>query len=231
LILFIYRSKVQGNNIADNFNRMGIPSFVCSPEKVINNVSNKYKAIVVSIPSDDYAVYDAEFVYSLKIYYLGAPVFAICNTEDLNKVEALYAYDKVFTTAMTPNEVRKHIQLHQYDNDLPRTGVYRLKGLDASLNLEHPQYYYNEMVFTHNEKMVLRTLITMYPSPVTANELLKHAMKKNNSPDSTIIRTIISGINKKFKEEFKRKLIEISEDKSGYIIITPSKARQFKYIG
>lgn len=228
MILFVYRSKVLGNNIADNFNRMGVPSLVCSPEKVINNVSNKYKAIVVSIPSDDYAVYDAEFVYSLKIYSLGAPVFAICNTEDLDKVEALYAYDKVFTTAMTPNDVLKYIQLHQYDNDLPRTGVYRLAGLDASLNLDFPQYYYNELFLTHNEKMVLRTLIMLYPSPVNASELLKHAMKKNNSPDSASIRTVICGINKKFKENFNRKLIEISEDKSGYIIITPSKARQLK---
>ena len=226
MILFIYRSKKLGNSIADNFNRIGIPSFVSSPEGAIKNASNKYKAVVVSIPSDEYGIYDAEFVYSIKIYCLSTPVFAICNTEDLDKVESLYAFDKVFTTNDTPSNIMRQIQLYQYENELRRTGIFRLSGYDASLNLKNPQFFYNEFPLTHNETMILRTLIALYPSPVTANELLKHAFKKNNAPDVSSVRTVICGMNKKFKETFNRKLIELSDDKSGYIIVMPSKARQ-----
>ena len=228
MILFIYRSKTQGNNIADHFNRMGVPSLVTSPENAIHNISNKYLGIVVSIPRDDYKIYDAEFVHSLKIYSLGAPIFAICDPDDLEKVEHLYAYDEIFTTDMNFSGILKGIQLHQYYNDLPRTGVYRLSGLDVSLNLENPLFYFNEFSLTHNEKMVLRTLIRMFPSSISSKDILNHSLKRANQPDASIIRTIICSVNKKFKEKFNRKVIEISEDKGGYTIITSKMIQERK---
>lgn len=220
LILFVYRSRAQGNGMADSFNRMGVPSHVTSPESIINDISNRYLAIVVCIPADEFHIYDTEYVYSLKVYSIGAPIFAICEPENLSKAKELYTFDDVFTTDMTPHQILTGIQLYQYDNCLARTGVYRLTGLNASLNRNNPEFYFTEFALTHNEKMILRTLIRVYPNPISAKDLLRHAFKKVNTPSISNVRTLICGINKKFKVEFGRKLIEISSDKTGYIIIT-----------
>lgn len=221
MILFIYRSKANGNRAAEIFNRIGIPSRVCSPESAHTLVSNCYRAIVFSVPVDELFIYGADFIKSIRSYSLGAPVFAICKSDELSMYNELSCFDRVFSKDEYPSKILNSIQNYQYENKLDISGIYRLAGIDASLNLKYVTYFDDPIKLTTNEKLILRTLISVYPNPIKAKDILKYAFRASRLPEISTIRAHICGINKKYLALTKRKLIEMTEERDGYVIQTP----------
>ncbi len=221
MILFIYRSKTYGSRAAETFNRIGIPSRVTSPESAHTVVSNRYRAIIFSVPSDELFIYGKEYVISLKTYSLGAPVFAICAPDETDTYTSLGCFDAVFSKDEYPARILRYIQKYQRENGLALLGSYMLAGIDASISNERVTYFGDTLRLTANEKLILRTLIRIYPNPIKAKDILKYAFRASRLPEVSTVRAHICGINKKYFALTGRKLIEMSEDSDGYVVQTP----------
>ena len=226
LILVIDKSEKNATTIADIFYYMGILSAVSTPERALSDVSNRYTAIIVSDPERIPSV--KELVSSLREYSLGAPVFALSDDTDMllnSDFDVYSAFDIVIPQNSYSSDVVSKIITYQRERSMKLTGTYKLAGIDASIFSKTVTYFDTPLKFTKTETMIIRYMISVYPTYAKAKDVLKFAFKINNRPELSNIRTHISVINKKFREITGRNLI-FSEQKMGYSILTPIKERE-----
>ena len=106
------------------------------------------------------------------------------------------------------------------DLSLPLPGEYKLSGINASVNLPFSFAFDKKLPFTKTENMIVRTLISLYPTPIDSKLILKYALRATRLPDVSSIRTHISVINRKFRNISGNNLITMLKGR-GYIIATP----------
>ncbi len=225
MILIIDKSLKNARTIQDLFYYMGIPAAASSPEYAIREVSNRYRAILISNPENIGNTF--ELIKSLRTYSLGAPVFALCENPEKFKLEnhaSAYTFDNVLNSNISSSEAFYEIVNYQTENKLPLLGDYKLSGIDAAVSLSGVYYFDTLLPFTKTETMILRFLIRAYPSPAPSREILKYAFKPSKSPELQSIRTHISIMNKKFKEITGRNIV-YSEPRLGYTVLTPELAQ------
>ncbi|MBQ9069852.1 MAG: helix-turn-helix domain-containing protein [Clostridia bacterium] len=214
MILIIDKSLKNAATISDIFHYMGIVSGISAPERAVNEISNRYHAIL--IPSPERIPAHEELIRSLRTYSLGAPIFALTsNISDPGFDVTLF--DKVFDNNSTSSSVAVSILKYQDSRVMKFIGNYLLAGIDASIFQNSVTYFDIPISFTKTETMILRYLISAYPNRAKAEDILKYAFKFENKPEITNIRTHISSINKKFNNLTGRNLI-FSEARLGYII-------------
>ncbi len=225
MILVIDKSLKNARTIQDLFYYMGIPAAAVNPENAVREISNRYRAVLISNPESIGTL--NEFIKTLNTYSLGAPIFALCENPEKFKYEnPSYAllFDGIFNSDIKSSEVFYRITDFQTEHKLPQIGDYKLSGIDASVFRNDVYFFDTPIHFTKTETMILRFLIRSYPSASFAKDLLKYAFKTSKIPEIQSIRTHISVMNKKFKTITGRNLI-YSEPRAGYTLFTPELAQ------
>ncbi len=214
MILIVDKSPKHATLISDIFRYMGILSATTSPEKAMSDISNRHRAILISSPEKINAA--DELIRNLRTYSLGAPIFALSRTASCEGFDKKL-FDKIFDYDSYSASVVISILDYQKEHKLKYLGNYTLAGIDASIFIKGVTYFDDPFPLTKTETMILRYLISTYPSRAKAAEILKYAFRSENKPEITNIRTHIYSINRKFKELTGRALI-LSEAREGYRI-------------
>ena len=213
MILVIDESKKAAENLAGAFSYMGFLSLGVTPSEALTEISALYRAVVVT--SAPRITSPEELVSRLR-ERSGAPIFSITDKPggtgsevfDLEIERGAYA-------ALIAERLIEYCDSHE----LAVPGHYTALGIDASADLEGAMYFWQPLPFTKTECMILRYLIRSYPTPASAEKILKYAYRPSRRPDTANIRTHISIMNKKFKSVTQRPLIE-AEFGEGYYLST-----------
>lgn len=220
MILILSDNKEIGENFKDFYFRLGLPSLSTDLHSFHSRIDSKFRAIIILLGSNEAPDCDEEFIRSLRLLFNNTPIFMI-KKPPLPPKNTLEEINCVLNIPLAPSLVLEEIHSYQESNRLPKCGVYRLSGLDASLDLKIPTYHGALLPLTAGEKMILRVLIRFYPTPISTSRIIDYAFLKSKIPEKSNIRAHICGINKKFHQVAQRKLIEPADDRRGYIIQTP----------
>jgi DNA-binding response OmpR family regulator len=216
MILVIDKEKRAARNLSDALSYMGFISIGSTPSEALSEISTIYRAVIITSVE---ALPDAEdYVRRLRSYAKSVPIYAIFDSPEGSKYSHLFSAS--FKRGTYASRLAEGIIMHCDDNDLPPPGFYALAGIDISVDLRTPTYFFTPLPFTKTELMILRYLFRMYPNTVKSEKILKYAYRPSKRPDVANIRTHISIINKKFKEITGRNLVYQVFGK-GYSILTP----------
>ena len=213
MILVISRTKSHAASLAEMFNIMGILSFPATPSEALSEISISYRAAIIISP--DALPEPQDFLARIKRYHSTIPLFAISDGE-----KDYGAFNIVFRKGTRASELAYEISEYQKKSALPVIGDYRLAGIDAVASEREITYFDTVLPFTKTEAMILRYLMRVYPSPMSAKAIIKHALRPSRSPDEASIRTHVSKMNMKFRKISGRNII-FHADKIGYTVLTP----------
>lgn len=215
MILVVDKHRRAARNLSDALSYMGFISTGVTPSEALSEISTIYRAVIITSVE---ALPDAEdYVSRLKRYAQDVPIFAVFDSVD-NKYSHLFA--ECFKRGGYASRLAEGIIRYCDDKDLSLPGHYALAGLDISVDLRTPTYFFTPLPFTKTELMILRYLFRIYPSTAKSEKILKYAYRPARRPDPSNIRTHISIINKKFKAITGRNLVYQMFGK-GYSILTP----------
>lgn len=214
MILIINKSKKNARALSDMLYYIGILSYGSTPEEALSEVSPIYRAIIIENP--DLLADKKDYVSRLRSY-ANIPIFSICDFPDSDDD---LLFEATIKSGSYAYQIFKVINKYCNNNSYHSPGVYRLAGIEATINRRLPKFLYRLLPFTKTETMILRALIRLYPIPINSKSLLKYAFRQARTPDVSSVRTHISIMNKKFREISGRNLIYFSEDK-GYKLLTP----------
>lgn len=215
MILVVDKHKRAARNLSDALSYMGFVAMGVTPSEALSEISTLYRAVIITSVE---ALPDPEdYVTRLKQYAKDVPIFAIFDSTD-NKYSHLFATS--FRRGGYASRLAEGIIRYCDDNELSMPGHYALAGLDISVDLRTPTYFFTPLPFTKTELMILRYLFRIYPATAKSEKILKYAYRPAKRPDPSNIRTHISIINKKFKSITGRNLVYQVFGK-GYSILTP----------
>ncbi len=217
MILVIDESKKAAENLAGALSYMGFLSIGVTPSDAVNEISELYRAVIVTSLSR--ITSPKELVCRLR-ERSAAPIFSITDKPGGDMAEIFDAEIKRGAyAAVIAEEVIEFCDAHE----LVIPGHYTALGIDASADLDGATYFWEPLPFTKTECMILRYLIRAYPTPVSAEKILKYAYRPSRRPDAANIRTHISIMNKKFRSVTGRSLIN-AEFGEGYYISARAEA-------
>ena len=214
MILIINKSRKEAQRLSEMFYFMGIVSYAATPSEALAEISTVYSAVIVMNPS---ILPDKEdYVFRLRSY-ANLPTFAISDAPE--SIDGII-FDGVMKGAPYASKILSYITNFCTLRGLKSPGLYKLAGIDASVNLITPVYLSKALPFTKTELMILRTLIATYPAPIKASLILKYAFKPTKKPELPNIRTHVSIMNKKFRSITDRNVIILTPSE-GYKVLTP----------
>ena len=219
MLLIVDRSQKSAETICDIFNFFGILAYPVTYEQALREVSNRFDAIIIVSPEQSGNL--EEFVKSLRVYSLGAPVYAI--TDKIGDVSYSEIFDKTYYRPTFNTSTVFDLALFKKQRSKRIIGNYKLAGIDACVFHDNITYFGKPIKLTKTESMIFRYLISAYPNPAKAADVLKFAFKSSKRPDVANVRTHISIINKKFSKAFGKSIIKL-EPKQGYIIVPVAKS-------
>lgn len=211
MILVIDESKKAAEGLATAFSYMGFLSVGVTPSEAANELSPLYRAVVIT--STPRITSPTELVSKLK-RLADCPVFSIT---DKPGGENSAIFDEEIERGAYAAAIAERIIEYCDAHELPIPGHYTTMGIDVSADLSGATYFWQPVPFTKTECMILRYLIRTYPTPVSADRILKYAYRPSRRPDAANIRTHISIMNKKFRTVTGMPLIE-AEFGEGYYI-------------
>lgn len=214
MILIINKSKKDARDLAEMFHYMGTLAYAATPTDALSETSNIYSAIIIMKPES--LPCKEDFCARLRSY-VNTPIFALTDLQDLNDS---IIFDGVMKLGTYASRILDFIFSYTENRSIKSPGTYKLAGIDASAYFNIPMYFNKPLPFTKTETMILRTLITMYPTPANSKDILKYAFRQSKVPELSNIRTHISVMNKKFREITGRNIITLSTGE-GYLIQTP----------
>ena len=215
MVLIIHTSRSKARDISDIFYYMGVVSYATTPAEAISEVARGYRAALVV---DAELLPDAKiFVDKLRSYNMQMPIFAISDDETTARHDI---FDGVYPNDIYSSTLVEEIVRFQVERGLPVTSQYRLAGIEASCNAAVVSVFERALIFTKTETMILRYMISAYPTPKDTKSILKYAFKPLRKPEESSIRTHISVMNKKFSRLAGVPLTFPSLE-VGYVIATP----------
>jgi DNA-binding response OmpR family regulator len=195
---------------------MGVLSYAAIPSEAFSEISNLYTAVLVLCPEK---LPDAKnFVERLRSYNSRIPIFAI--TDASPELYAEEIFDGSYPDSIYSSTLVEEIVKYQMKKNLPLTAHYRLAGIDASCDKDRVTVFDKGIGFTKTETMILRYLISSYPIPQSAGEIIKYSFKPSKKPEITSIRTHVSVMNRKFRE-IRGKNLFLNIQGKGYVVSTP----------
>ena len=222
MVLIIHTSRSKARAISDIFYYMGVVSYATTPAEAISEIARGYRAALVV---DAELLPDAKsFVDKLRSYNTQMPIFAISDDETTARHDI---FDGVYPNDIYSSTLVEEIVRFQVERRLPVTSQYRLAGIEASCNTAVVSVFERALLFTKTETMILRYMISAYPTPQDAKSILKYAFKPLRKPEESSIRTHISVMNKKFRNVRGRSLF-CSVPGKGYVIETPEIAKAMR---
>ncbi len=216
MVLIIDQVKRNAVSISDMFYYMGIISKPATPFEALAEISSLYRVVLVSNPENFPDISD--FMSKLTSYYSGIPIVSISNSSTRGAYHRLF--DKNYSSETFSSNLATDIMRLQRERNLAQIGTYRLAGIDASCDLGKINVLNGTVGFTKTEAMILRYLIITYPNPQKAKDILNYSFKPGRHPELTSIRTHISLMNKKSREQRGKNII-VYVPGSGYTVSTP----------
>jgi DNA-binding response OmpR family regulator len=208
LILIIDKSLANARTYADIFYFMGILSYAVTPSQALNEINNRYTAILLT--GVEYSNYDVEFTKTLSLLSLGAPIFAICRDlkEYMAKNSKLDHVVEYFDDRIYSNALVDEIEKVQAQRNLRKLSAYELFGFDLDARKREARYLFNDIRLSKIETMIVRCFIALNPLDISSSDILKYAFKPSKAPEASSVRTHICIINKKFRALTGKTLIE-----------------------
>lgn len=222
MLLIISSSKKRARAVSDTFYYMGMISYAVTPTEALSEISDLYRAILLLDPEDIPDVED--YTDRLRAYNKHVPIFGISASEvkrDISK-----CFDSVFTYSACSGEILDDVVRYQTQRCLPVSAHYRLAGIDASCYSNAVSVFNDRLDLTKTETMILRYLISTYPMPKSACDIIKYAFKPTRRPEVTSIRTHVSVINRKYRD-LRGKNLFVNVPQQGYAICTPEESTRF----
>ena len=214
MILIISKTQKDSRSISEMFYFMGIPSYSATPSEGLSEISPIYSSVIIINPN---RLADKKDYAARLRAYADVPIFALTDsTDEYDKI----IFNGVISSAAYASKILNYIVDYTKENDRKIPGIYKLAGIDASVDLNLPIYFNKSLKLTKTETMILRVLISLYPVHLSAKNILKYAFRQANLPEKANVRTHISIMNKKFRQLTGRNLI-VSTPSYGYRILTP----------
>ncbi len=214
MILIINKSKRDARALAEMFYYMGEVAQGVTPSEALSEISSIYRAVIIMEPE---GLADAEDYIARLISYARLPLFAITDSQN---TKYAMLFDGILPKNTYAARIHSEVTSHAKENRLEAPGAYTLAGIDASIDLGFVEYFGRAIPCTRTEAMIIRTLIRLYPLPISSKDILKYAFRPARMPELANVRTHISVINKKWREATGRTLITL-ESGAGYRILTP----------
>lgn len=214
MILVIANLKEDANCVCEMMSYMGVLSYGIKAKDAFSEISDLYRAVLILSPSEIPS--PESYLKELLPYLNNVPLFALGKVD----TNLLSYFSDVYSNDTYLSETLLKIVNYSYENDIPRPGEYKLSGIDLSYGLSVPKYYDQPFNLTRTQSMIVRFLIRSYPTPMPAEDILKYAYKESRMPELSNIRTHLSIINKKFRKQTGRNLIQPLFSR-GYVIMTP----------
>ena len=205
MLLIVSKNLREAVNFSDMLNFMGVLSLSVTPEEFSHEYTKFYRGIIVL--SSDKIDDEKWHEFCTK----DVPIFAV-GSEYKNKNMGIFLSEK-----LSASEIFESVRNYCESKNIIAPGEYKNHFLDVSLDKKCAEYFGYKIPVTKTEIMILRALLSFYPKPVNAHEILKVAFRKNREPDVASVRTHISIINKKAIKNSGRKLI-LNIDNQGYRI-------------
>ena len=218
MILIVGGDDILTASISEMLYFMGIPSKICTSRRVSTEINARYQAIIYT--KDLSSASEAELIRGLRFLTLGAPMIGISRGDTVS-AELRPLFEAVITCEISPSILKRTFA--EVTPGIRGIGAYRLIGIDASVDLDDVYFHGEPIEATRTEAMIIRAFIGVYPSDVSAKELLSLAFRRGREPEASAIRTHVHAINKKFITLFDRKLIESFDGAYRIIMPKPSK--------
>ncbi len=214
MVLIIDKAESKAATFSDMFRYMGILAFATTPEHAAIEISNRHKAIIFLRPE---LMFDAEDIVNIaRTYSLDSDVFAISSVAARDR--KLYSlFDAVFEPETPPARLISEILGFVAEKRDYAVGTYRVLGIDASITQPKPTYFDTPIALTKTETLILRFLISSYPVPRKADDIIKYVFRQGRRPEASSIRTHISTLNRKFRDTVNKKAVSFINGK-GYIV-------------
>lgn len=216
MLLIICQQKKTARSISETFYYMSMLSYAATPAEALSEVCDDYRAALILNPERFPDISD--YVRRLMSYKSNLPIFALTSQDPSSLPKNLF--DHIFTVSQFTPAIAKKMVSYCNKHFYAKIGDYYLAGFNASSNIVGAEYFDTPIKLTRTETMILRYLMRTYPIPRDASSILKYAFRHSKSPEPSSIRTHISIMNKKFMEQYGRKMIA-HEGNDGYRIITP----------
>ena len=215
MLLIISKSKRLAAALADTFYYMSILSYPATPKEALSEISPSYHAAIILEPEAFPDIKD--YICKIKSLVKEIPIFIVTNQDgEYLSFGISHVFCKNTETPIIAAEIKKFCIEH----GAKEIGKYKLAGFDASSDRVGISYFYSKPNLTKTELMIFRYLISSYPTPKSANDILRHAFRSSRVPEASSVRTHISSINKKLMKFSGRRIIELSPGE-GYYITTP----------
>ncbi len=216
-MILLLNDELQGaQTLSEILRHMGILSVAATVGSFYKEYSSKYRAILVM--QKLYGRLDGQALSDIRAHSQTTPILALAEDGAYSDTEELY--DGVIPFRGNYVKVIRQLIDTVEDMGLIPPGRYALAGTYAGADVEKVLHFDTPLPFTKTETMLLRYLMATYPTPQSAEEILRYSFKKGRSPEPSSIRTHISVINKKFRAITGFNLISTAYD-GGYIILTP----------
>ena len=214
MVLIISKTQRDSRSISEMLYFMGVLSYATNPSAALSEISTVYSAVIIINP--DKLPDKKDYTARLRSY-ADVPIFAL-SENDISEDKLIF--DGVISNTSYASRILSYLVGFAEMNDTKIPGIYKLAGIDASVQTNFPTYFDKPLQFTKTETMILRALISFYPLRLNAKDILKYAFRQTKIPEKSNVRTHISVMNKKFREIANRNIIT-SAPGAGYRILTP----------
>ncbi len=215
MLLIIDTELKRSESLAAAFSYMGILAHAVKPQNAHREICYMHKAVLINFA--DSLPCATELLKLLKKYRSNIPYFATSD-EEIKDVS------KTFPKSSTVFKIASGIVNVSRKLAFPVIGEYKHGGINLSVFNSKPSYFFTGVPLGSTERMIFRLLIRAYPTPMSAEMIIKYAFSPSKRPSPSCVRTHVSSINKIFYDLFSIKPIS-SEPSFGYVIKCPCKLK------
>ena len=210
MLLIISENEYLSSNMSDTLRYIGVLSYGVKPADAADEISELYNAVLMLEDCSSEKAREAVFAVRQKC---DSPIFGVVSP--YSKIREIF--DACFDGTVYSSRLVKEIRRYCKERGFKEIGQYSLGALSAESEGGEVIYKSEKIPLTRAEGNIVRYMISSYPYPKIADEILKHVYPRTRSPEKSSLRTHISSINKKFADLFGKRLISLVQG-SGYRI-------------
>lgn len=214
MILIYGKNKNLCSSAREIFLGMGYICEVCDGGEVLPDA--RHHGVILLGRDEMYA--GSEFVQKIRTGSPKIPIIAV--REDLHTVSD--GVDAVFPCSLSVAYTAREMENIAGKRGCRKIGEYAVGGLSAAVG-EAVIFRGEAVEMTKAEVGILRTLLAVYPSGLSAEEIAALAFRLGREPSASGVRTHISAINRRLREVAGESLLS-SSDGRYHIKIRPREA-------
>ncbi len=206
MILAIASTAAAADSVAEMFRYMGILCYPTSYKELSREIGPSYRAVIAIEPS---GTPNAELFLSTVPRNAPTALLYAIDSKGFDLPDLVRTYPPSACSSRIAADMERDALLRGTEP----VGHYSAVGIEAELGSKYATYFDKRLPFTRTELMILRYLLASYPTPRSADDILKYAFKRTRQPQIAGVRTHLCVMNKKFSELFGGRLIGSSDGK------------------